>query len=196
MAQSATRLAELLKARSLTIAVAETSAGGLVASKLLARPGASGFFRGGIVCYSAQAKRALLPGLPEKLAPTATEKHALQLAVALRELLEVDYAIGESGVAGPSKNSRGIAPGVDAVAVAGPDGAYRRGCSSRTPSSARPTRTARRQRCRAPTRWRSSARARWRSPWRRSRRHERILCKHAPDTHTRAPSLHTHTPRH
>ena len=124
MAQSAMRLAELLKARGLTIAVAETSAGGLVASKLLARPGASGFFRGGIVCYSAQAKRALLPGLPEKLAPTATEKHALQLAIALRELLEVDYAIGESGVAGPSKNSRGIAPGVDAVAVAGPDGAY------------------------------------------------------------------------
>ena len=124
MAQSAKRLAELLKARQLTIAVAETSAGGLVASKLLARPGASGFFRGGIVCYSAQAKRALLPGLPEKLAPTATEKHALQLAVALRELLEVDYAIGESGVAGPSKNSRGIAPGVDAVAVAGPDGVY------------------------------------------------------------------------
>ena len=69
------------------------------------------------MCYSAQAKRALLPGLPEKLAPTATEKHALQLAVALRELLEVDYAIGESGVAGPSKNSRGIAPGVDRIVM-------------------------------------------------------------------------------
>ena len=54
--------------------------------------------------------------------PTSTEPHAVELAMAARTKLGTEWAIGETGVAGPQPNSRGIAPGVCAIAVVGPDG--------------------------------------------------------------------------
>jgi PncC family amidohydrolase len=117
---AATRLAAVLAPRNQTIAVAETSAGGLISSSLLAVAGASKFFRGGVICYSPQSKEALL-GLKPK-APTATEAHALELALAARERLGAHWGLGETGVAGPAKNSRGCSPGVCAIAIVGPDG--------------------------------------------------------------------------
>jgi PncC family amidohydrolase len=119
----AARLGSLLVPKGQTIAIAETSAGGLISSSLLAVAGASKFFRGGVVCYSPQSKAALL-GLKPKT-PTATEAHALELALAARERLGADWGLGETGVAGPSQNSRGVNPGVCAIAVVGPNG-YRK----------------------------------------------------------------------
>eukprot|EP00316_Scyphosphaera_apsteinii_P021454 CAMPEP_0119315700 /NCGR_PEP_ID=MMETSP1333-20130426/36841_1 /TAXON_ID=418940 /ORGANISM="Scyphosphaera apsteinii, Strain RCC1455" /LENGTH=171 /DNA_ID=CAMNT_0007321145 /DNA_START=1 /DNA_END=516 /DNA_ORIENTATION=- len=119
------RLAALLSARGQTIAVAETSAGGAIASKLLGISGASSFFCGGVICYTADSKKVLLQLDCEKSAPTATERHAIELASAIRSRLKSDWGIGESGVAGPSKNSRGVTPGVCAVAVVGPEGFQR-----------------------------------------------------------------------
>ena len=60
----AERAGALLKARGETLAVAESSAGGLVSAALLAVPGASAYFRGGAVVYTRDARRALL-GLPD-----------------------------------------------------------------------------------------------------------------------------------
>lgn len=123
-----TRLAQAtsrLKTSGHTVALAETSSGGMMATALLARRGASAYFRGGVVTYSRPSKAALL-GLDEKSTkPTATEAHALELADAIRSSLGSDWAIGETGVAGPTANSRGIAPGVCALAVVGPDGVRR-----------------------------------------------------------------------
>ena len=120
MSCAAARLSSLLVPHGATIAVAESSAGGLIAAKLLSVAGASKFFRGGVVCYSAHSKEALL-ALATK-APTATEAHALAMAAAARRRLGSDWGLGETGVAGPEKNSRGAAPGCCAIAVAGPDG--------------------------------------------------------------------------
>lgn len=117
---SGARLAALLVPKGQTIAIAETSAGGLISSSLLAVAGASKFFRGGVVCYSPQSKEALL-GLKPRM-PTATEAHALELALAARERLGADWGLGETGVAGPGKNSRGCNPGVCAIGLVGPDG--------------------------------------------------------------------------
>ena len=117
---AAARVAALLKSRGATVAIAETSAGGSISQSLLAVRGASAYFRGGAVCYSAESKKRLLGFEPSK--PTATEPHAKELAAAVRKLLGADWGIGETGVAGPGKNSRGIAPGVCALAVVGPDG--------------------------------------------------------------------------
>lgn len=105
-----------------TVAVAETSAGGLIAASLLAQKGASKFFKGGVVPYSKSAKAALLGLDASTSAPTSTEPHALELAEAARAALGADWGVGETGVAGPTANSRGVAPGVCALGVVGPGG--------------------------------------------------------------------------
>jgi len=117
---AAVRVASLLVPNGHTIAIAESSAGGLIASSLLAVSGASKFFQGGVVCYSAVSKEKLL-GL-SNTKPTATEAHALELADAARKTLNAEWGLGETGVAGPGKNSRGCAPGVCAIAIVGPNG--------------------------------------------------------------------------
>lgn len=115
---SVARLSALLVPRGHTIAIAESSAGGLIAASMLSVPGASKFFRGGVVCYSALAKERLLGLASKKL--TATEAHALELAHAARATLDAVWGLGETGVAGPDKNSRGCSPGVCAIAIIGP----------------------------------------------------------------------------
>ena len=82
----AERAGSLLKARNETIAVAESSAGGLISAALLAVPGASAYFLGGAVVYTRKARAELL-GIPEgELAGMrpSTEPYALLLARAAR----------------------------------------------------------------------------------------------------------------
>lgn len=127
MASAATaRLVKALLARKQTVAIAETSAGGLIAAELLAQPGASKFFRGSAVCYTKDAKQELLRIDQLQSKPTSTEPHAIELASAAREILGADWGVGETGVAGPAPNSRGIAPGVSALSVVGPEGIVKR----------------------------------------------------------------------
>jgi PncC family amidohydrolase len=103
------------------VAVAESSAGGLVAAALLAQPGASAFFLGGAVVYTRQARQALLGITPADMAGIrpATEAYALLLARRLRERLGATWALAETGAAGPSGNSYGDAPGHCCFAVSG-----------------------------------------------------------------------------
>ena len=119
-ASALSRLAARLAARSESVAVCETSAGGLVAAALLSQSGASAWFKGGVVAYTKSSKSELLGMDPERVPPTATEAHALTLARAVRARLGSEWAVGETGVAGPAANSRGVAPGVCGVAVVGP----------------------------------------------------------------------------
>ena len=115
---AAARVAALLAKHKATVAVAESSAGGAISRSLVAVRGASSYFAGGAVCYSAASKHILLGKEPTK--PTATEAHAKELAMAVREQLSADWGVGETGVAGPGKNLRGVAPGVCGIAVVGP----------------------------------------------------------------------------
>ncbi|MFC3226479.1 CinA family protein [Marinibaculum pumilum] len=118
---AASRIAEILKAREQTLAVSESAAGGLISAALLAVPGASAFYLGGGVIYTRPARRALL-GLSDRevKAKGATESYALVAARTIRERLEADWAIGESGVAGPTGSRYGHPPGHAGIAVAGP----------------------------------------------------------------------------
>jgi nicotinamide-nucleotide amidase len=115
-------VAGLLKARKETVAVAESSTGGLIAAALLAVPGASAYFVGGGVVYTHGAREALL-GID--LADHAgvrpsTEAYALLCATTLRERLGTTWGIGESGAAGPSGNRYGDAAGHSCIAICGP----------------------------------------------------------------------------
>ena len=118
----AERAAALLKARGETVAVAESSAGGLVCAALLAVPGASAYFRGGAVVYTRDARRALL-GIPVAAldgVPPNSEPLAALLADAARTRLGATWGLGETGAAGPTGNRYGHAAGRACLAVAGP----------------------------------------------------------------------------
>lgn len=117
----ATALGERLKTRSDTVAVAESSAGGLISAALLAVPGASAYFLGGGVIYTRAARGGLL-GLPEDVIAmrAATEEYALIVARAIRERLGATWGLCETGASGPTGNRYGDAPGHACFAIAGP----------------------------------------------------------------------------
>lgn len=115
-------LGALLKANGQTVAVAESSTGGLVSAALLAVPGASAFFMGGGVIYTRKARETLLRLTPDSLTGirSSTEEYARLLAERARERLGTTWGLGETGAAGPTGNSYGDQPGHTCIAVAGP----------------------------------------------------------------------------
>jgi nicotinamide-nucleotide amidase len=114
-------IAARLKARRETIAVAESSTGGLISAALLAVPGASAYFLGGAVAYTRQAKSLLL-GIDDaalgQFRP-ATEPHALLLARRARLKFAATWGLAESGAAGPSGNRYGDPVGHTCLAIVG-----------------------------------------------------------------------------
>ncbi|HEY1504501.1 MAG TPA: CinA family protein [Stellaceae bacterium] len=117
----AERAATLLRAKKQHIAIAESSTGGLIASALLALPGASDYFLGGAVVYTVKSRLVFL-GLGESdlagMRPS-TEAYALLAARRVRERFGADWAIGETGATGPTGNRYGDAPGHSCIAIAG-----------------------------------------------------------------------------
>lgn len=115
-------IAQRLIARRETIAVAESSTGGLIAASLLAVPGASAYFLGGAVVYTKTARAALLAiGDAEmKDLRAATEAYALLIAERMRERHGAVWGLGETGATGPTGNRYGDPAGHTCTAVAGP----------------------------------------------------------------------------
>ena len=118
----AENISRLLKQRGETLAISESSAGGLISASLLAVPGASAFFLGGGVVYTRQARSALLgitdaemKGIrssgepcPQLLSRTGRHRHG------------ATWGLWETGAAGPTGNRYGDAAGHTCIAVAGP----------------------------------------------------------------------------
>jgi PncC family amidohydrolase len=117
----AEKVAALLRAKKQRIAIAESSTGGLIASALLAQPGASDYFLGGAIVYTVKSRQVFL-GLGEAdltgMRPS-TVPYALLAARRVRERFGADWAIGETGAAGPTGNRYGDAPGHSCIAVIG-----------------------------------------------------------------------------
>jgi nicotinamide-nucleotide amidase len=122
LAPIAEALADVLKARGETVAVAESSAGGLISAALLAVPGASAYFLGGGVIYTGKARMALLGLTREDVTGvrSSSEPYALILARRVRENLGSTWGVSETGAAGPTGNPYGDAAGHTCVAVSGP----------------------------------------------------------------------------
>ncbi|MGJ4908298.1 CinA family protein [Bradyrhizobium sp. HKCCYLS2033] len=116
------QVAARLVARKQTIAVAESSAGGLIAAALLAVPGASAYFLGGAVVYTRDARRVLMdiPDDAMKGIRSASEPYAELLARQIRTRFATDWGVSETGAAGPAGNRYGDAAGHACFAVAGP----------------------------------------------------------------------------
>src|SRR5260370_38823172 len=117
----ASSLGVLLKDRKETIAVAESSAGGLISAALLAVPGASAYFLGGGVIYTQAARRALLlvPDESVKGIRSSTEAYALLKARTIRELLGATWGLAETGAPGPTGNRYGDPAGPPCRAAPG-----------------------------------------------------------------------------
>jgi len=118
----AEKVASLLTARHETVAVAESSAGGLISAALLAQPGASAYFLGGGVIYT-YASRRLFLDLPDAALASirpATEPYALLLARTVRQRLGATWGLAETGATGPTGNRYGDAAGHACLGVAGP----------------------------------------------------------------------------
>ena len=118
----ANALGALLKERKQTVAVAESSAGGLISAVLLAVPGASAYFLGGGVIYTQAARRGLLRVGDDAVTGirSSTEAYAQLKAKTVRELLGATWGLAETGASGPTGNRYGDAAGHACIAVAGP----------------------------------------------------------------------------
>ena len=122
LSSMAAEVGALLKARGETVAVSESSSGGIVSAALLSIPGASAWFMGGGVIYTHRARETLLeidfddhPGVR-----SSSEPYAELAAQAIRRRLDTTWGIAETGAAGPTGNRYGDAAGHSCIAVAGP----------------------------------------------------------------------------
>jgi PncC family amidohydrolase len=118
----AERIAARLKERKETIAIAESSAGGLISAALLAVPGASAYFVGGAVLYTMATRKVMLGITPEDMTGfrAASEPDATMLARRVRERHGTIWGLGETGAAGPTGNRYGDPAGHVCIAIAGP----------------------------------------------------------------------------
>src|SRR3954452_486920 len=117
----AEKIAARLIERRQTIAVAESSTGGLISASLLAVPGASAYFLGSAVVYTRDARRILMdiPDEAMKGIRSASEGYAHLLASQIRQRFSSDWGLSETGATGPTGNRYGDAAGHSCMAVAG-----------------------------------------------------------------------------
>ncbi len=117
---------DLMLARGLTLAVAESCTGGLLGAALSAEAGSSGYFRGGVVSYADAAKRELLAVDAADIADAGavSREVAEQMARGARRAFDADFALAVTGVAGPGGGTEHKPVGTTWLAVAGPDGLW------------------------------------------------------------------------
>lgn len=119
----AEKIGARLKERGETIAIAESSTGGLISAALLSVGGASAYFRGGSVIYTHYARAGFLEipnPLPAPIERASTEPYALLLADTVRARLQATWGLGETGATGPTGNRYGDKSGHTCIAVTGP----------------------------------------------------------------------------
>jgi nicotinamide-nucleotide amidase len=120
--ESARLISTQLKSRGETIAVAESTTGGLISARLLAMPGASAYFLGGTVIYTRESSKVFLDAAADQLKgiKPLSEEMALYFARLVRDKLGASWGLAELGIAGPTGSPYGIDAGTSVIAIAGP----------------------------------------------------------------------------
>jgi len=120
----AARIGRELQARAARVATVESTAGGLIAARILSVPGASNWFDRGYIAYSGKSKIEL--GVDPEILKThgaVSPEAVAATARVVRDRTGVDFVLAESGIAGPQGSRRSPKPvGSVAIAVAGPGG--------------------------------------------------------------------------
>lgn len=120
-----TKIIRLLTKKNLTLSTAESCTGGLLAHRLTNVPGSSKVFKLGLVLYSNEAK-LLLVNVPKVRLETfgaVSTPVALTMARGVRRLMNSDFGIAITGIAGPTGGSKAKPVGLTYIAVSGPQGA-------------------------------------------------------------------------
>jgi nicotinamide-nucleotide amidase len=112
---------EMLTARSLSVATAESCTAGALAARIANVPGASKYLVGGVVAYTAEAKTAELDVPPDVIAKSGSvsEEVARAMAIGAKKRFGCDYALSVTCVAGPEPQD-GAPPGTMCLGIAGP----------------------------------------------------------------------------
>ncbi len=116
------RVGDQLVARGETLAVAESSAGGLVSAALLSRAGASAYYFGGAVLYTRRSRRLLTTLTSDDTVGmrSSSPPYAALLASHQRQRFKASWGLAETGAAGPDGNTYGDPAGHSCLAVDGP----------------------------------------------------------------------------
>ena len=119
----ASLVAEKLKHRGETVAVTESSTGGLISAALLAVPGASAYFVGGSLVYTLESRKKILGITRDDVAgmEPLTQEMVSAFAQKARRQLNTTWSISELGVAGPTGARYGHPPGVSVIGIDGPN---------------------------------------------------------------------------
>ena len=120
------RVGERLTARGLTIALAESSTGGLIAKRLTDISGSSVYVMGGVVAYANAVKQQLLGVSEETLIDhgAVSEQVARQMAEGTRHLFGTDLAISVTGIAGPTGATATKPVGLHYIGLSAADGTW------------------------------------------------------------------------
>jgi PncC family amidohydrolase len=118
----ATAVAEALREKQHTVSVSESSGGGLISACLVAVPGASDYYVGGVVSYTRDSQKGFLhvPDAAMEGIRASTEAYALLNARALLDTVGTTWALSETGASGPTGNRYGDSAGHACIAVSGP----------------------------------------------------------------------------
>ena len=106
-------ISQLLWEREKTVSTAESCTGGRIAEAIIAVPGASKYFKGGIICYVNEVKENIL-GVSHELIEEKTavcEEVAIEMVKGACKTLNTDYAIAATGFAGPGGGTKEIPVG-------------------------------------------------------------------------------------
>ncbi len=113
-------IGELLKSKNKTVATAESCTGGAIAKQITSVSGSSGYFKGGVVAYANEVKTSLLSVNEETLKTygAVSEQTVTEMALGVKKLLQTDFAVATSGIAGPDGGSEEKPVGTVWIAVA------------------------------------------------------------------------------
>ena len=116
----------LLKKKHSTLGIAESCTGGYVSHLITSIAGSSAYFNGAIVSYSNEVKMSTLGVSKETLENygAVSEQCAMEMAVGARRVLNSDYALSTTGIAGPDGGSPDKPVGMVWMAIAGPNGVF------------------------------------------------------------------------
>lgn len=117
---------DILRARSETLAVAESCTGGGIGQAITSIPGSSDYFAGGIIAYSNRVKveqLGLQADLLEKYG-AVSKPAATEMAKGVKKKFGVDYGISATGIAGPGGGTKEKPVGLIYISVSGPSGDY------------------------------------------------------------------------
>jgi len=115
---------ELLRQRRLTLAVAESCTGGLLAAHITSIPGSSDYFTGGVIAYSYGTKERVLnvPASVLERYGAVSPETAIAMAQGVRRLLRVDLALAVTGIAGPTGGTPEKPVGLTYIALSSSEG--------------------------------------------------------------------------